>query len=202
MDSRADPRAADRQLPTPRDQGAFLEYRRLASALAARASRLGSRDPENAAQEALRRSVENPKSQQAMDYYFAAASPAGAAPEWQLDRLMAWLHGVLQFVVREEKSRAAFHREVPAPAIHDPADSSCDVLNAMVERETRAIVDDCFAGLDREYREVLTLRMDGLKYGEIARRLGTNENTVATWVSRGIREVGRRIRERMDGSHE
>ncbi len=72
----------------------------------------------------------------------------------------------------------------------------------MVERETRAIVDTCFASLDREYREVLTLRMGGMKYGEIAQRMGTNENTVATWVSRGIREVGRRIRARMDGSHE
>jgi RNA polymerase sigma factor (sigma-70 family) len=202
MDPRADSRAADRDPSIPREQGAFLEYRRLAAALAARAGRLGSRDPENAAQEALRRSVENPKSHQAMDYYFADATPSEGAPEWELDLLMAWLHGVLQFVVREEKSRAAFRREVPATPIHEPADSSGDVLNAMVERETRAIVNDCFAGLDREYREVLTLRMDGMKYGEIARRLGTNENTVATWVSRGIREVGRRIRERMDGSHE
>jgi len=179
----------------------FGDYRRLSAALAARAGRLGSRDPENAAQEALRRSLENPKSQQAMDYYFADAEPVGGQPEWELDRLLAWLHGVLQFVVREEKSRAAFRREVPAGAISDPPDSSRGVLEAMVERETRAIVDDCFSGLDREYREVLALRMDGMKYGEIARRLGTNENTVATWVSRGIREVGRRIRERMDSSH-
>jgi RNA polymerase sigma factor (sigma-70 family) len=201
MNSQADPGAAGR-LTTPRERAAFGDYRRLAGALAARAGRLGSRDPENAAQEALRRSIENPKSQQAIDYYFAETSPPGGPPEWELDRLMAWLHGVLQFVVREEKSRAAFHREVPAGVVHDPADSSRGVLEAMVERETRAIVDDCFARLDREYREVLTLRMDGMKYGEIARRLGTNENTVATWVSRGIREVGRRIRERMSGTHE
>ncbi|MEI9976313.1 MAG: sigma factor-like helix-turn-helix DNA-binding protein [Ignavibacteriota bacterium] len=91
---------------------------------------------------------------------------------------------------------------MPAGPISDPADSAGDVLTAMVERETRAIVDTCFASLDREYREVLTLRMGGMKYGEIAQRMGTNENTVATWVSRGIREVGRRIRARMDGSHE
>jgi RNA polymerase sigma factor (sigma-70 family) len=200
MNSPADPPGG--LLSTLRERGAFDEYRRLACALASRAGRLGSRDPENAAQEALRRSFENPKSRQAMDYYFVEASPSAGAPEWDLARTLAWLHGVLQFVVREERSRAAFHREVPAVAASDPADSSRDVLTAMVERETQAIVGDCFAGLDREYREVLTLRMAGMRYGEIARRLGANENTVATWVSRAIRELGRRIRKRTGGQHE
>ena len=79
------------------------DYRRLASALASRAARLGSRDPESAAQEALRRSLENPKSQPAVAYYFGEESPAGPAPEWPLDQLLAWLHGVLQYVVREEQ---------------------------------------------------------------------------------------------------
>jgi DNA-directed RNA polymerase specialized sigma24 family protein len=36
-----------------------------------------------------------------------------------------------------------------------------------------------------------------LKYGEIASRLAVNENTVATWVSRGIRELGREVRKRL-----
>ena len=72
----------------------------------------------------------------------------------------------------------------------------------MIQRETRAIVTDCFSTLDRDHRDVLTLRMDGLQYGEIARRLGVNENTVATRLSRGIRELGRRIRRRMDRRHE
>jgi DNA-directed RNA polymerase specialized sigma24 family protein len=49
---------------------------------------------------------------------------------------------------------------------------------------------------------VLELRMIGLKYGEIAKRLGLNENTVATRVSRGVRELGRRIRARIGASHE
>lgn len=178
------------------------DYRRLASALASRAARLGSRDPESAAQEALRRSLENRKSQPAVAYYFGEESAAGAAPEWPLDQLLAWLHGVLQYVVREERSRVGFRREVPAISISESADTSPDALDGMIQRETRAIVADCFAALDRGQRDVLTLRMDGLKYGEIARRMGVNENTVATWVSRGIRELGRRIRKRMDGGHD
>jgi RNA polymerase sigma factor (sigma-70 family) len=178
------------------------DYRRLASALASRAARLGSRDPESAAQEALRRSLENRKSQPAIGYYFGEESPAGAAPDWPLDQLLAWLHGVLQYVVREELNRVGFRREVSAISISEPADASPGVLDGMIQQERRAIVADCFAALDRGHRDVLTLRMDGLKYGEIARRMGVNENTVATWVSRGIRELGRRIRKRMDGRHE
>jgi RNA polymerase sigma factor (sigma-70 family) len=103
--------------------------------------------------------------------------------------------------VREEQGRAGFRREVSVILQSDPADASPDTLDGMIQRETRAIVADCFDTLDRDHRRVLELRMDGLKYGEIARRLGVNENTVATWISRGTRELGRRIRKRM-GSHE
>ena len=57
---------------------------------------------------------------------------------------------------------------------------------------------DCFPMLDLEYRTVLKMRVDGLKYGEIAIRLGVNENTVATWVSRGIRELAQCVRRRTE----
>jgi RNA polymerase sigma factor (sigma-70 family) len=186
-------------LPVARDP--VSDYRRLASVLASRAARLGSRDPESAAQEALRRSLENRKSQAAVAYYFGEESPAGGEPEWPLDQLLAWLHGVLRFVVREERSRVGFRREASTISLPEPADASPGTLDGMLERETRAIVADCFAALDRDHRKVLELRMDGLKYVEIAQRLGVNENTVATWVSRGTRELGQRIRKRM-GSHE
>jgi DNA-directed RNA polymerase specialized sigma24 family protein len=63
-------------------------------------------------------------------------------------------------------------------------------------------VADCFSTLDGTYRKVLKFRLKGLRYGEIALRMGVNENTVATWVSRGIRELGRRIRRQMDHRHE
>jgi RNA polymerase sigma factor (sigma-70 family) len=186
-------RAADR---VPRDSAA--DYRRLISTLASRAARMGSRDPEAAAQEALRRSLENPKSQHAVKYYLGEESAGDApAPEWRLEQLLAWLHGVLQFVVREEQQRARFRHEVSVIAISEPTDGSPDTLRKLLEMETRTIVSDCFAELDQNYRDVLSLRVDGLRYGEIAKRLGVSENTVATWVSRGIRELGRRIRRRM-----
>ncbi len=192
MDSQGGfPAAGERPLASG---DAFTEYRRLASALASRASWLGSRDPEAAAQEALRRSIENPKSQSAVAYYF---SDAQQPPEWPLDQLLAWLHGVLQFVVREEQSRQAFRRESPARALSDPADSSISVLEAIIDREMDTILKDCFSKLDNDYKQVLELRMGGLKYNQIAERLGMNENTVATRVSRGIRELGQRMRKRI-----
>jgi RNA polymerase sigma factor (sigma-70 family) len=185
----------------PVERGPVSDYCRLAAILASRAARLGSQDPESAAQETIRRSLENPKSRPAIEYYLGDF-PAVAQPEWPLEQLLAWLHGVLRYVVREERSRASFHQEVRVRSMSEPVDASPDMLQRLVERETRAIVSDCFAALDGDYRRVLELRLDGMKYAEIAQRLRLNENTVATWVSRGIRELGRRIRNKVGGSHE
>jgi RNA polymerase sigma factor (sigma-70 family) len=173
-------------------------YRRLLATLAARARRLGSRDPEAAAQEALKRSLENAASQPAIAYYFGEDLPANAKPpEWPLDQLFAWLHGVLQYVVREEHSRASNRREVPGADGHpDPADPAPGQIDILIQKEIQEIVADCFPRLNSDYRTVLKMRAAGLKYGEIARRLGTNENTVATWVSRGIRELTELVRTR------
>jgi RNA polymerase sigma factor (sigma-70 family) len=167
--------------------------------LAARARWLGSRDSEGAAQETLTRSLENPSSHAGVEYYFSESPPDGLnPPDWPLDHLLAWLHAVLRNVVREERSRAGFQREVSASESYlDPADPAAGPLDAMIEQELRAIVADCFPKLEREQRQVLTMRVDGLKYGEIASLLGVNENTVATWVSRGIRDLGCRVRKRM-----
>ncbi len=174
------------------------DYRRLLATLASRARRMGSRDPEGAAQEALRRSLEHASSQPAIIYYFSQDLPADAQPpEWPLDQLFAWLHGVLQYVVREEHNRAANRREVTGADGHqDAADPAPGQIDVLIQKEIQEIVADCLPRLDSEYRTVLRMRADGLKYGEIARRLGTNENTVATWVSRGIRELAQLVRTR------
>ena len=134
-----------------RAHDAFGEYRRLVSVLASRAARLGSRDPEAAAQETLRRSLENPKSTEAVAYYLGENLQQAPAPEWPLDQLLAWLHGVLLYVVREEQARLGFRREAAGIARSEPADSSPGVLEAMVEKETRTVVSDCFAALEPNY---------------------------------------------------
>jgi RNA polymerase sigma factor (sigma-70 family) len=185
------------------------DYRRLLRILAGRARRLGSRDPEGAAQETLKRSVENHGSCRAMEYYFAE-NTAAESPEWPLDRLLAWLHAVLHYVVREEQSRAAFWREIPfgqdsarsmeseLPVFRDPA---ADPLDRLVRSELQATLKQCYAGLEADYRAVLDMRGQGLKYRDIAAALGVNENTVATWISRAIQVLGRCMRKRMGVVH-
>jgi len=199
MSPQAGPPVAGERLPKPPARDAANEYRRLVAMLAAKARWLGSRDPESAAQETLTRSLGNPTSHAAVEYYFSQNPPDGLNnPDWPLDHLLAWLHAVLRYVVREERSRVGFQREVPvSESSLDPADPATGPLEAMIEQELRAIVVDCFPKLEREQRQVLTMRVDGMKYGEIASSLGVNENTVATWVSRGIRELGRHVRQRL-----
>ncbi len=184
------------------------DYRRLHSVLVSRARWLGSRDGESAAQEALARSLRNPISQVAIEYYFSEQLPPDCpVPEWPLDQLLAWLHGVLTFVVREEHNRASNRREVllsgsdsegsyrPMGAL-DRADPAPDQLDMLIQKEMQQIVVECLPALEPEYRAVLKMRAEGLKYEEIAVRLGTNENTVATWVSRGIKTLAQRVRRR------
>jgi RNA polymerase sigma factor (sigma-70 family) len=184
---------------------ASSEYRRLLNTLGSRARRMGSRDPESAAQETLKRSLENALSLAAIEYYFGEEMPFDAAPPiWPLDRLMAWLHGVLHFVVLEEHNRASSRREFTAgsasaeSAMHplDRPDPAPDQLDALIQRELQQIVVECMPALDADYQRVLKMRASGLKYGDIALRLGVSENTVATWVSRGIRTLAQCVRRR------
>lgn len=162
---------------------------------------MGSRDPESAVQEALRRAFENPLSRHAVEYYLhddpysAFAEP----PAWPFFELLRWLHGVVKHVVFEEHARASFSREVLAGDDHAPdmSDPSPDQLHILIERQLQTIVQECLSTLDEKYRTVLELRARGLKYSEIAKRLGESENTVATWVSRGTKAVTERVRARM-----
>jgi RNA polymerase sigma factor (sigma-70 family) len=184
---------------------AISDYRRLLNALGSRARRMGSRDPESAAQETLKRSLENTLSQPAIEYYFSEELPVdAAAPAWPLDQLMAWLHGVLHFVVLEEHNRTGNRRELPAGGSGDEsatnrldrADPAPDQLDALIQKELQKIVVECLPALDADYQRVLKMRASGLKYGDIALRMGVSENTVATWVSRGIRTLAQCVRRR------
>jgi RNA polymerase sigma factor (sigma-70 family) len=184
---------------------AATDYRRLLNALASRAGRMGSRDPEGAAQETLKRSLENALSLPAVEYYFGEELPIDAAPPlWPLDQLMAWLHGVLHFVVLEEHNRVSNRREFTAGWPEgegvsnrlDRADPAPDQLDTLIQKELQQIVVECMPALDVDYQRVLKMRASGLKYGDIALRLGVSENTVATWVSRGIRTLAQCVRRR------
>ena len=114
-----------------------------------------------------------------------------------------WLHGVLHFVVLEEHNRVSNRREFSAGRAGDEAigldraDPAPGQLDTLIQKELQEIVLECMPALDDDYRRVLRMRADGMKYGEIAARLGISENTVATWVSRGIRMLSQCVRRRM-----
>src|SRR5262249_16095951 len=113
-----------------------------------------------------------------------------------LDQLLAWLHAVLHYVVCEERSRAGYQREGPLDGIF--ADRSEDQLAALIRSERQGIVKDYFETLEREQREALRLRTEGMKSRDIAARLGASEKTVATWISRGMQALGRCARRRTE----
>jgi RNA polymerase sigma factor (sigma-70 family) len=175
-------------------------YRKLIAILASKAARMGSRDAESAAQEALKRSFENSLSRDALEYYVREVPPSTPDPKWSFFQLLAWLHGVLRRVVLEEHARASSRREVlavdvDAPDVRDP---SPDQLKALIDDQSGAIVRECLSMLSEDYRSVLALRYwEGLKYTEIAERLDVNENTVATRLSRGTQTLARLVLERM-----
>jgi RNA polymerase sigma factor (sigma-70 family) len=184
------------------ERDASSVYHKLVTALAAQARRMGSKDAEGAAHEALKRSLATPAPRAAIDYYFDEHPASNLSdPEWSLERLFAWLYGVLRFVVREEYARVSARREIPGKSATamNAADSSADQLHRLLDDEMKTIVRECLGTLDHNYRDVLVLRAKGLKYVEIATRLGVNENTVATWVRRATRTMAQLMRRRMNG---
>jgi RNA polymerase sigma factor (sigma-70 family) len=160
---------------------------------------MGSRDPEGAAQEAIRRSLANAVSRAAVEYYFHE-QPGSDPPDWTLLQLLGWLHGVLRFVVAEERARASTQRETAAAFedLLDVPDRRPNQLDAVIDTQLREIVHECVMRLGDDHRAALLLRLQGAKYDEIASRLGTNENTVATWLRRSVHDLVHRVQAQMD----
>jgi RNA polymerase sigma factor (sigma-70 family) len=82
-------------------------------------------------------------------------------------------------------------------SLPEPSDPGANQLHQLLQRELESILSECFPKLDSEYQAVLRLRGAGMKYDEIAVRLGQKENTVATWLSRAIRDLAGCIKRRM-----
>jgi RNA polymerase sigma factor (sigma-70 family) len=187
--------------PRPTAWRSANDYQKLMKALTARAARMGATDPEGAAQEAVKRSLANELSRSALEYYFHEQAPAeGRDPGWTLLQLFGWLHGVLRYVVFEERARG--RREIPT-ANGDLPDIAADERNPLqhvIDPELRTIVQEALSTLSADQRSALVLRLEGTKYADIAARLGVNENTVATWVHRGSRSLVDEVRRRMSGT--
>jgi len=163
------------------------DYRTLVGALAKRAARIGAGDPEGAAQEAVKRSLAHPVSRAAVEYYFDDVPPSTfSAPGWTLLQLLGWLHGVLRLVVLEELVRT--RRELPADTLPERPDPASGPLDQVIDAELHGIVQDALATLSADHRSALLLRLEGIKYIDIARRLGVSRTPVRETLFRLERE--------------
>jgi DNA-directed RNA polymerase specialized sigma24 family protein len=173
------------------------EYQKLLARLTAHAVRMGSIDPEAAAQEAVNRSLADHRSREAVEYFFhEQTSVRAAAPEWGLLQLVGWLHGVLRFVVLEERAKSRVRRETAAvdDGTIEPVDPAPSQLDRLIEQQHRAMVRESLTTIDSRQRAALLLRLDGAKYADIAAQLSVSENTVATWLRRGSQELVQNLR--------
>jgi RNA polymerase sigma factor (sigma-70 family) len=150
--------------------------------LAVKAQHLGSPDCESAAQEAVLRALENPLAERAFRFYYAASGTAlQLMPEWSVGRLEAWLFVTVRFVVSEQRRKMA----APGNGALDPAAPGPDALDSLLASERKDKFNRCLACLKPNERRALLLYHDGRKYSDIAREMGTSENSVASWIKRG-----------------
>lgn len=108
------------------------------------------------------------------------------------ERIAAFVHGIARNTANNylrTRRRQAGLDEVPesvAAAVGDPVESA----------ERRQLVRCALSSVTPEDRRILMLTLvEGLKPGEIAERLGLNDEVVRTRKSRALRKVIERVRE-------
>jgi RNA polymerase sigma factor (sigma-70 family) len=96
--------------------------------------------------------------------------------------------------IRVEALRGRYRRRREAEAARSeaeaPAEDPCE------REERRRALARAIESLPEKYRKVVTLRLEGLLYREIAEKLGANPRTVATRLRRAYRMLGGELRRR------
>jgi RNA polymerase sigma-70 factor (ECF subfamily) len=109
------------------------------------------------------------------------------------ERLAAFVHGIARNTAnnylrtrRRQVVLDELSESIQAAGSKDPIESA----------ERRQLVNRALSSVSREDRRILTLTLvEGLKPGEIAQRLGLNDEVVRTRKSRALRKVIERIRD-------
>jgi RNA polymerase sigma-70 factor, ECF subfamily len=102
-------------------------------------------------------------------------------------RLSTWLHRIATNVCIDHL-RA---RERPVTASPEPdAQDTTDTAFQFTESEGVAVLRDALDKLPRDKRELLTMcRLEGLSYGDMAKRLGVTEATLRVRVHRAMKDL-------------
>jgi RNA polymerase sigma-70 factor (ECF subfamily) len=107
-------------------------------------------------------------------------------------RFSVWLYRLTYNVCVDflRRKRRAGETPLPLDAETDVPDARAGPEDALLRRETRALLDRGLGALPPEHREVLLLReVTGLSYAEIAETAGIPEGTVKSRIARARRSL-------------
>ncbi|MEO8075736.1 MAG: RNA polymerase sigma factor [Acidobacteriota bacterium] len=161
--------------------------------LTAWAAYRGSRAATDAAHEALLRTLKHPGAGPALRSYLDDGLSAVASEEWKPSNVYAWLYRVVENVVSEQRRSAARHEVPVADEQALGLDGSDDPLTLTIKADAADRLRSVLATLDPNVRQALTMWSQDRTYAEIAATLGRKQNTIATWIHRGWKELSRRF---------
>jgi RNA polymerase sigma-70 factor (ECF subfamily) len=99
---------------------------------------------------------------------------------------LPWFFQIAQHLLVDDTRRAFREREVPL----DPCDVRCEAVDPEREIATRSELGQLLAGLRPEERQVLvSAKLDGMEYAELAAQVGKSVAAVKQIVSRALRRI-------------
>jgi RNA polymerase sigma-70 factor (ECF subfamily) len=99
---------------------------------------------------------------------------------------LPWFFQIAQHLLVDDARRAFREREVPL----DPCDIRCEAADPEHEIASRSELGQLLAGLRPEERQVLvSAKLDGMEYAELAAQVGKSVAAVKQIVSRALRRI-------------
>jgi RNA polymerase sigma-70 factor (ECF subfamily) len=106
-----------------------------------------------------------------------------------------WIFRVAHNLARDEQ-----RRKVRRPTVelereddYEYPDGRPSPEKSLLDREKEARLKSALARLPEEQRQCLHLRAEGLRYREIGEVLGAGTSTIAEWVQKGLKQLGREL---------
>ena len=155
--------------------------------LRARAWKLKSPAPDDAVQEVLARTLKHADAGDALREYTAGRDHA-----WDPRQLFSFLLGTLLNVVYEQRREAHRTTGDSIPEAHGRPDGES------IRSRSEAALECCLGRMGPKPRRAILLQAQGMKYDEIAREMGSNANTVASWIKRGREQLESCMKRRLE----
>lgn len=180
-------------------QSDYLPFDKLRRLLSRHAARMGSASPDDAAGDAIRGVLRDPRFGPALQVY---ADPSAVEARLAIQGkgfadLTNFLVGVLHNVVIDEIRARSRFKQVPERAIETFADLGEGPEAAAIHLDRRTQLRQCASALDEPYRSAVALYFSDLTGREIAVSLGQPAARVNNWIFRGLQLVKQCVRQRL-----